>query len=464
MSQQTTPARSRTTRARSRVIANIVRGCLGNLVEWYDWFVYASFSIYFAQVFFPEGDQTAQLLSTAVVFAVGFFMRPLGGWLLGLYGDRFGRRAALTLSVTLMSVGSLTIAVTPSYQTIGLAAPVLLVVARLAQGLSVGGEFGSSASYLSEIAPSGRRGFYSSFNYVSIVLGQLSALAVMIVLQSVLDEEQMGQWGWRVPFAIGAVAGLVVMYLRRSMEESEHYKRDRLRRSAPEAAGERRGLFALLTEYPLQVIAVLGFAIGGTVAFYTFTTYLQKYLVNTAGIPKPTASLINFAALFVFMLLQPAAGALSDRIGRRPVMFVFSVGGMLITVPVMTVLGQTRNPWVAFLLMTGALVFVSGYAALSSIIKAEMFPTKVRALGVGLCHALVTATFGGMTESVALVLKQSGRESTFFWYVTGCIALTFVATLLVREPSRESTLDGEDTASERASARDDEQVTSPMER
>ncbi|QUH03663.1 MFS transporter [Saccharopolyspora erythraea] len=446
MSQQTAPARS-------RVIANIVRGCLGNLVEWYDWFVYASFSIYFAHVFFPEGDQTAQLLSTAVVFAVGFFMRPLGGWLLGLYGDRFGRRAALTLSVTLMSVGSLTIAVTPSYQTIGLAAPVLLVVARLAQGLSVGGEFGSSASYLSEIAPSGRRGFYSSFNYVSIVLGQLSALAVMIVLQSLLDEEQMAQWGWRVPFAIGAVAGLVVMYLRRSMEESEHYERDRIRRSAPEAAGERRGLFALLTEYPLQVIAVLGFAIGGTVAFYTFTTYLQKYLVNTSGIPKPTAALINFAALFVFMLLQPAAGALSDRIGRKPVMFVFSVGGMLITVPVMTVLGHTRDPWVAFLLMTGALVFVSGYAALSSIIKAEMFPTKVRALGVGLCHALVTATFGGMTESVALVLKQSGRESTFFWYVTGCIALTFVATLLVREPSRESTLDGEDTASERALAR-----------
>ena len=434
--------------ARRGVTANVVRGCLGNLIEWYDWFVYASFSIYFAAAFFPEGDQTAQLLSTAVVFAVGFFMRPLGGWLLGLYGDRFGRRSALTLSVTLMSLGSLTIAVTPSYQSIGILAPILLVVARLAQGLSVGGEFGSSASYLSEIAPSGRRGFYSSFNYVSIVLGQLAALAVMIVLQSVLDEQQMGEWGWRLPFAIGAVAGLVVLYLRRSMEESEHYKQDKARRTAPGAVEERRGLFALLTEYPLQIIAVLGFTIGGTVAFYTFTTYLQKYLVNTAGIPKPTVSVINFAALFIFMLMQPAAGALSDRIGRRPVMFLFSVGGMLITVPVMTVLGHTRNPWVAFLLMTGALVFVSGYSALSSIIKAEMFPTKVRALGVGLCHALVTATFGGMTESIALALKRGGHESAFFWYVTGCIALTFVATLLVREPSRKSHLDGEEAAPE----------------
>jgi MHS family alpha-ketoglutarate permease-like MFS transporter len=436
-----------TTLARRRVTANVVRGCLGNLIEWYDWFVYASFSIYFAASFFPKGDQTAQLLSAAAVFAVGFFMRPLGGWLLGIYGDRFGRRAALTLSVTLMSLGSLTITIVPSYQTIGLLAPVLLVVARLAQGLSVGGEFGSSASYLSEIAPKGRRGFYSSFNYVSITLGQLAALALLIVLQTVLDEKEMSSWGWRIPFAVGAVAGLVVMYLRRSMEESEHYKQDKVRQ-ATQQAKERRGLFALLTEYPLQVIAVLGFTIGGTVAFYTFTTYLQKYLVNTAGIPKPTASVINFAALFIFMLVQPAAGALSDRIGRRPVMFLFSIGGMLLTVPVMTVLGQTRNPWTAFLLMTGALVVVSGYSALSSIIKAEMFPTKVRALGVGLCHALITATFGGMTESIALALKQSGYESVFFWYVTGCIAMTFLATLLVREPSQQSRLDSEDTAPE----------------
>ena len=445
MSQNITPARR-------GVTANIVRGCLGNLIEWYDWFVYASFSFYFAAAFFPKGNQTAQLLSAALVFAVGFFMRPLGGWLLGIYGDRFGRRAALTLSVTLMSLGSLTIAVTPSYQSIGYMAPVLLVVARLTQGVSVGGEFGSSASYLSEIAPTGRRGFYSSFNYVSITLGQLSALALMILLQSILDEKQMAAWGWRIPFAVGAVAGLVVMYLRWSMEESRHYKQDKARRAAPEAARERRGLVSLITEYPLQVIAVLGFTIGGTVAFYTFTTYVQNYLVNTSGIPKPTASVINFAALFVFILLQPAAGALSDRIGRRPVMFVFSIGGMLLTVPFMTVLGQTRDPWTAFFLMIGALVFVSGYSALSSIIKAEMFPTKVRALGVGLCHALITATFGGMTESIALTLKQGGHESVFFWFVTGCIALTFIATLLVREPSRKSHLDREDMPSEQALA------------
>ncbi|OKK01656.1 MFS transporter [Amycolatopsis sp. CB00013] len=417
------------------VVANVVRGCLGNLVEWYDWFVYASFSIYFAASFFPEGNLTAQLLSTAVVFAVGFLMRPLGGWLLGLYADRFGRRAALTLSVTLMSLGSLAIALTPGYSSIGILAPVILVVARLAQGLSVGGEFGSSATYLSEIATPRRRGFYSSFQYVSITVGQLSALLVMIVMQSLLTEAQMYAWGWRIPFVLGAIAGLVVMYLRRSMVESEHFRR------ASAAGSPPGGLRVLLREHRRQVLAVLGLAIGGTVAFYTFTSYLQKYMVNTAGIPKPTASLIGFAALFLFIFLQPAAGALSDRWGRRPVMFGFSVGGMLLTVPIMTLVGRTGNPWIAFLLMLTAMVFLSGYTALSAIIKAEMFPTNVRALGVGLPHALATAVFGGLSEPIALALKQAGHESVFFWWVTGCIGLTFVATLVVREPSRGSSLE-----------------------
>ncbi|MGW2118475.1 MFS transporter [Streptomyces zhihengii] len=443
MSQSRTPSPpSPPAPDRARVTANVVRGCLGNLVEWYDWFAYATFSIYFASVFFPEGNQTAQLLSTAVVFAVGFLMRPLGGWLLGAYADRFGRRRALTLSVTLMSAGSLTIALAPGHDTIGFWAPALLVLARLAQGLSVGGEFGSSASYLSEVAPPGKRGFYSSFQYVSIVLGQLAALLVAIVLQNVLTEDQLHGWGWRVPFVIGAAAGLVVMYLRRTMEESEHFEREQARKAAQAPDDrERKGLIALFAEYPRQLLAVFGLAIGGTVAFYTYTTYLQKYLVNTAGIPKSTVTVIGFAALFVYMLMQPFVGALSDRVGRRPVMFAFSGGCMLLTVPLMTLLGRTSSPLVAFLLMTFALTFVTGYSALAAIIKAEMFPTKVRALGVGLPHALVTATFGGLTEPIALGLKDAGHENLFFWYVTGCAGLTFLATLLVREPSRASHLE-----------------------
>lgn len=426
-----------------KVVANVVRGCLGNLIEWYDWFAYATFSIYFASVFFPKGSPTAQLLSTAVVFAVGFLIRPLGGWLLGIYADRYGRRRALTLSVTLMSLGSLAIAFNPGFAAIGLAAPVLLVLARLLQGLSVGGEFGSSAAYLAEVSTPGRRGFFSSFQYVSIIIGQLSALLILIILQNTLTTEQMSAWGWRIPFVVGAVAGLVVMYLRRSMEESEHYRVERALEQAAVAKGEkvRKGLSSLFTEYPRQLMIVFGLAIGGTVAFYTFTTYLLKYMVNTVGLPKENVSLINFGALFIFMCLQPLVGHISDKVGRRKVMLVFGGAGVLLTVPIMTAMGRTSSPAVAFGLMVLALTFTACYTALAAVIKAEMFPTKVRALGVGLPHALVAATFGGTAETVALALKQAGHESMFFWYVTGCIGLTLVAAILVKEPSKNSTLE-----------------------
>lgn len=428
---------------RSSVLANVARGALGNLVEWYDWFVYASFSIYFARVFFPEGDMTARLLSTAVVFAVGFLVRPCGGWLLGIFADHYGRRNALSLSVAMMGLGSLVIAVTPTYAAIGIAAPVVLVCARLLQGLSVGGEFGSSATYLSEIATPGRRGFYSSFQYVSIVLGQLAALLVLIAGQALLTEQQMYAFGWRIPFFIGAAAAVVVFYMRRCMDESEHYEEAKQDERAAAAEGRtiKKGLRSLLSEYPGRLFAVFALAVGGTVGFYTFTTYLQKYMVNTAGMDRSAASLVVFCALVFFMVMQPITGGLSDRIGRRKVMAGFAIGGVVLTVPLMTLLGRTANPYLAFLLMCVAMVFLSGYTALASIVKAEMFPTKVRALGVGLPHALVAAVFGGTSETVALWLKQAGAESAYFWYVTGCIALTGVAVFFVKETSTRSSLE-----------------------
>jgi MFS transporter, MHS family, alpha-ketoglutarate permease len=425
------------------VTANVVRGCLGNLIEWYDWFVYASFSIYFAKIFFPAGDLTAQLLSTAVVFAVGFLVRPLGGWVLGIYADRYGRRNALSFSVILMGIGSLMIGVLPGYATIGLAAPALLVVARLVQGLSVGGEFGSSSTYLAEIATPGRRGYYSSFQYVSITIGQLVALLVLIVLQAVLTDAQLSAFGWRIPFLIGAAVSLVVLYLRRQMDESEHFAREKQAEAAAAAQGKvvRKGLRSLLTEYPGKVAIVFALAVGGTVSYYTFTTYLQKYMVNTAKMSASTASVVVFCALVVFMCLQPITGALSDSIGRRKIILGFAVSGVLLTVPLMTILGSVTNGFVAFLLMCVAMVFLSGYTALAAIVKAEMFPTKVRALGVGLPHALVAAVFGGTAESIALALKQAGHEPVFFWYVTGCVALTGIAAWFIKEPSRTSTLE-----------------------
>lgn len=430
-------------KGRSSVVANIVRGSLGNMIEWYDWFVYSSFSIYFAKSFFPEGNLSAQLLSTAVVFAVGFLIRPLGGWVLGIFADRYGRRKALIASVLMMGIGSVLIGATPSYQLIGFAAPIVLVLARLLQGLSVGGEFGSSATYLTEVATPGRRGFYSSFQYVSVILGQLIALIVLIGGQLLLTGDQMHAWGWRIPFFIGAAASAIVLYLRRSMDESEQYKEDKAATATALAEGRvvKRGLRSVLTEYPVQLVSVIALALGGSVAFYTFTTYMQKYLVNSTGMNPAVASIVMFCALAFLMVLQPISGHISDRIGRRKVMAVFAIGGILTTVPVMMLLGTTTNPFIAFLLICVTMVFLSGYTALTSIVNAELFPTKVRALGVGLPHALVTALFGGTAESIALALKQAHLEPTFFWYVTGCIALSAIAIYFVKETSINSTLD-----------------------
>ncbi|NVM98472.1 MFS transporter [Arthrobacter sp. SDTb3-6] len=424
---------------RRRVVSNVIKGSIGNLVEWYDWFVYASFSLYFASVFFPKGDATVQLLSTTAVFAVGFLMRPLGSWILGLYTDRRGRRAGLTLSVTLMSVGSLIVALIPGYDVIGLGAPALLLAARLLQGLSVGGEYGSSATYLSEIATPGRRGFYSSFQYSSIIVGQLLALLTLIGLQSALTAEQLHAWGWRVPFLVGAVLGLVVLWLRRSMDESAHFQAGRTR--PPE--GEATGLRALIRNHPRQLVAVMLLTAGGTIAFYTFTTYALKYMVNTAGISKPDAAMINFFALLVFLFMQPAMGALSDRIGRRRALLAFAIGAVLFTVPILAAMGHTRNPWAAFLLMVAALAILSGYTACGAIVKAEMFPTHVRAVGVGLPYAIVGAVLGGTTESVALGLKAAGHEGLFGWYVTGFAALTLIALIMMKGSFTRNTIDVE---------------------
>jgi MHS family alpha-ketoglutarate permease-like MFS transporter len=428
--------------AQRRVVGNIVRGSIGNLIEWYDWYAYTAFTVYFAHAFFPGGSQTAQLLNTAGVFAVGFFMRPLGGWLLGRYADRYGRRSALTLSVTLMAVGSLIITLTPSYRTIGVAAPALLVAARLLQGISVGGEYSTSATYLSEAASPGRRGFYSSFQYVTLTSGQLLALAVQIVLQHTLTPAALSDWGWRVAFALGALFAVVVMYLRATMDESESFRAEAAR-SAPASS---RGTLRALLAHPRECLLVVGLTLGGTVAFYTYTTYLQKFMINTSGIDKNTAAWVNFFALLAFVLLQPLAGAVSDRIGRRPLLLGFGVLGTLVTVPLLTALGATHDAFVAFGLMLAALVIVTGYTSINAVVKAELFPTRVRALGVGLPYALTVALFGGTAEYVALWLKQAGHESLFFWYVTGCILVSLVVYASMRETSKGSRLVAETPA------------------
>ena len=424
------PAKEKTTASR---LKSIFSGSVGNMVEWYDWYVYAAFSLYFAKVFFPQGDTTAQLLNTAAIFAVGFLMRPIGGWLMGLYADRKGRKAALMASVLLMCAGSLIIALTPGYETIGVGAPILLVLARLMQGLSVGGEYGTSATYLSEMATKERRGFFSSFQYVTLISGQLIALGVLIVLQNLLTTEELHAWGWRIPFAIGALCAVVALYLRRGMEETESFTKKK------EKAKE--SLMRTLLRHPKELMTVVGLTMGGTLAFYTYTTYMQKYLVNTVGMSISDSTTISAATLFLFMCLQPVVGALSDKIGRRPILIAFGILGTIFTVPILTTLHTIQTWWGAFFLIMAALIIVSGYTSINAVVKAELFPTEIRALGVGLPYALTVSIFGGTAEYIALWFKSAGMETGYYWYVTACIAVSLLVYVTMKDTSKHSRIE-----------------------
>ncbi|KQT32364.1 alpha-ketoglutarate permease [Sphingomonas sp. Leaf412] len=416
-----------TTATKRDRLRNILGGSAGNLVEWYDWYAYSAFTLYFAKHFFPSGDRTTELLSAALVFAVGFVMRPVGGWIMGIYADRKGRKAGLTLSVTLMCAGSLLIAVTPTRETIGLAAPALLIVARLMQGLSVGGEYGASATYLSEMAGKNNRGFFSSFQYVTLIAGQLTALCVLLVLQATMSEAALDAWGWRIPFFIGGVLAVGVFWLRRRLAETESFE------NAHKEGQAKSSLTALWREHPREFMTVLLLTAGGTLAFYAYSIYMQKFLANTSGFSRGTASWISAGTLFVFMCIQPLAGALSDRIGRKPLMVGFGIAGVLATYPIFATLETVGSPVAAFFIVLGALVIVTGYTSINAVVKAELFPAHVRALGVAFPYALANALFGGTAEAVALQFKKSGWEQGFYWYVSAMIGVSLMVYLRMKD-------------------------------
>ena len=326
------------THEEGRRIRAIFIGSIGNLVEWYDIYAYTAFQLYFAAAFFPAGDPVAQQLASSSLFAATFIVRPIGGWLFGYLADRHGRRTSLVISVLMMCVGSLMIAVTPDYATAGLAAPILLALARIVQGISLGGEYGTSAVYLSEVAGDRRRGFYSSFQYVTLIGGQLLAIVVLLALQDLfLTPGQLKAWGWRIPFVIGAALAVIAAIMRRHLHETESFA------EAAEHHQTTHSWFQLF-RYPREVLLVVGLTAGGTAAFYTFTTYMQLYLRLTVHLSAETTTTVTFFSLLFAVILQPIYGSLSDRIGRKPVLMVFGIAGTLLTGPILTTLKETQSP------------------------------------------------------------------------------------------------------------------------
>ena len=416
-----------------RRLKAIFIGSVGNLVEWYDFYVYTAFALYFAASFFPGNNPVIQQLNAAILFAIGFIVRPIGGWLFGHLADHYGRRNALMLSVLLMCFGSLMIAVTPTYASIGAAAPALLGFARVIQGLSLGGEYGASATYLSEMADQKHRGFYSSFQYVTLIGGQLCALLVLLVLQQLLlTPAQLRAWGWRIPFVIGALLAITALMMRRNLHETDAFVEAKRSR--------RESSLRKLFRYPREVLIVMGLTAGGTTAFYTYTTYMQKFLKLSVGMSDNQTTLVSGASLVFALCLQPIYGAISDKIGRRWLLVWFGAMGTLFTIPLLYALQATKSALTAFFLIAAAWTIVAGYTSINAVVKAELFPTLVRATGVGLPYAVTVSIFGGPAESIALWFKSIGHETWFYYYLTTVIAVSLIVSVTMRDTLRHSAM------------------------
>ncbi|WP_336207616.1 MFS transporter [Nonomuraea sp. LPB2021202275-12-8] len=405
---------------RSRV-RQLVAASVGNVVEWFDWYAYSFLAVYFSAQIFPETDNPlVPVLSAFAVFAVGFFMRPLGGLLVGAFADRFGRKAAMTFTIILMGVGSLLLAVTPTYENAGVLAPIILTLARLIQGLSVGGEFAAATTFLVESAPPGRRGLFSSFQYVSTTIGQLLASGLAALLASTLSEPDMNSYGWRVVFVIGAVISLVGLWIRKGAEETSTVAAD-----IREGRVERPGLFEFLVRYPTKAALIVGITVAGTVAYYTWTTFLPTYAQQNVNFDKADSLTVGTISLVFFMVLQPLLGMLSDRVGRKPMLITFGLGFTILPVPLLGMLTDSFSS--LLLIQLVGMVFLGCFTSISAAVNSELFPTRVRAAGAGFPYSLTVAIFGGTAPLIGTALKDAGASGLFPWYMS---ALALISTLV----------------------------------
>ena len=413
-------------------VKTLVAASIGNAIEWYDWTVYATFLVYFSTQFFPKGDPSLALIATTATYAVAFFFRPVGGWLLGRYADVKGRKAAMILTILLMAGGSLAIGLLPTYQQVGYLAPVLLLLARVAQGISLGGEVSNASAYLAEIAPEGRRGHYSAFFYTSTGSALLLASLLGVLLSSTLTDDQLRSFGWRIPFIIGGVLAIVGVYLRRSLSETEHFEanKDKARRL-------HRPLLTTLTQHPKAVGQLVGITLLNTLNYYTFFSALTPYAVVSNGLDDQDVFIALATGTTLFIVLQIPLGKLSDRIGRKPQLLAWSAALTLLVIPLSRLITpQAGLPQLLVVFCTG----LGLYALMASIapaIMSELFPTELRGVAIGAWYNVTVATFGGTAPLVIATLADRGRPDLFFLYVTVAGAIAFCTILTLRETAHE---------------------------
>ncbi|WP_223166994.1 MFS transporter [Nonomuraea sp. SYSU D8015] len=403
-------------------VRQLMAASIGNVVEWYDWYAYTFLAPFFAKQIFPETSDNSlvPLLSSFAVFAVGFFMRPLGGLLVGAFADRYGRKAAMTFTIVLMGAGSLLVGLTPTYAAVGLLAPIILTLARLTQGLSVGGEFAAATTFLVESAPPGRRGLFSSFQYVSTTIGQLLASGLAALLATVLVKADMESYGWRIPFIVGAVLSLVGLWIRKTADETSAVAEEIKRGEA-----KRPKMFEFLKHHPKSALTIVGITIAGTVAYYTWTTFLPTYAQITVNFDEADSLQIGTISLVFFMILQPLLGMLSDRVGRRPMMIAFGLGFLILPVPLLGLLSDAYGSLLVVQLI--GMIFLGCFTSISAAVNAELFPTRVRAAGIGFPYSLTVALFGGTAPLIGTAFREAGSPGLFPWYVS---ALALISTLV----------------------------------
>jgi MHS family alpha-ketoglutarate permease-like MFS transporter len=413
-------------------VKTLIAASIGNAIEWYDWTVYATFLIYFATQFFPADNPGLALVNTTATYAVAFFFRPVGGWLLGRFADVRGRKAAMILTIMLMAGGSLAIGLLPTFEQVGWLAPILLLLARISQGMSLGGEVSNASAYLAEIAPQSRRGRYSAFFYTSTGSALLLASLIGVVMSATLTDEQLRAWGWRVPFIVGGILAVVGLYLRRSLSETEQFEQNK-----EKAVRTKRPLLTTLTHHPKAVAQLVGLTLLNTLTYYTFFSALTPYAVKSQGIAANTVFIALAVATALFIVLQYPFGKLSDRFGRKPQLLVWSAALACLVIPLSKLI--TPDAGLPQLLV----VFCTGlglYALMASIapaVMSELFPTELRGVGIGAWYNITVATFGGTAPLVITATANAGHPDFFFTYVTVGAVVTFLTVLTLRETAHE---------------------------